>query len=75
MSSLLTSDLKIGGVFFSREDSKKEGKHARECTRVRRVFHEQCMFECIFSRIAYIYKQENILIMTTESRYGKSCLI
>ena len=33
------------------------------------------MFECIFSSIAYIYKQENILIMTTESRYGKSCLI
>ena len=39
------------------------------------VFHEQCMFESIFSRIAYIYNQENILIMTTESRYGKSCLI
>ena len=75
MSSLLTSDLKIGG-FFSL--GKIQRRRVSSRARVRMcvcMFHEPCMFECIFSRMAYFYKQENILVMRTESHYGKSCLI
>ena len=75
VKSVRSSDLKKGGGFFL---GKIQRRRVSALARVRArvcVFHEQCMFESIFSRIAYIYNQENILIMTTESRYGKSCLI
>ena len=79
VKSVRSSDLKKGGVFFlGKIQRRRVSALARVLARVRArvcVFHEQCMFESIFSRIAYIYNQENILIMTTESRYGKSCLI